>query len=108
MIERVWRGWTEPEEADAYEELLEERILPDIAAAVGDGYRGHRVLRGSTDDLVVYMTILRFDSMEDVRELTGPDPESAHVPESAKALLSDWEDTVEHFEVRLASEEPTT
>jgi heme-degrading monooxygenase HmoA len=105
VIERVWRGWTRPEQAEAYERLLEETILPEIAATVGDGYQGHRVLRRSTDGSVAFMTVLRFDSMESVRRLTGPDPETAHVPAEAKALLSEWEETVEHFEVRFASTE---
>lgn len=103
MIERVWRGWTQPEQADAYERLLAETILPDIASAVDDGYRGHRVLRKSTGDLVAFMTVLRFDSMEDVHRLTGTDPERAHIPDEAKTLLSEWEDTAEHFDVRLTT-----
>lgn len=99
MIDRVWRGWTAPDAADEYERLLTETILPDIAETVGEGYRGHRVLRRDTETEVVFMTILRFESMDAVRSFAGPDPSEAHVPREARRLLSRWEDTVEHFEI---------
>ena len=35
MITRVWRGWTSPANADAYEELLRAKILPALLASVG-------------------------------------------------------------------------
>ena len=43
MISRLWRGWTSPENAGAYEELLRTRILPGIHRV--DGYRGAYLLR---------------------------------------------------------------
>lgn len=100
MLERFWRGWTDPKDADAYEELLREEILPEIAETVGEGYRGHRILRREEDGAVAFLTVLRFETMADVRQLTGPDPESAHVPEAARELLSRWEDTVTHYVLR--------
>jgi heme-degrading monooxygenase HmoA len=99
MIDRVWRGWTTADDADAYEELLTGGILPEIAETVGEGYRGHRVLRRETDSEIAFVTILRFESMADVQALTGSEPTDAHVPEDARELLSRWEESVEHFEV---------
>ena len=32
MILRVWRGWTTPENADRYEELIRAAIFPGILA----------------------------------------------------------------------------
>ena len=40
MITRIWHGWTTPENADTYEELLRTEILPDIAQKGIPGYRG--------------------------------------------------------------------
>jgi len=45
MITRTWRGWTTPSNADAYETLLRETILPGIAARGIDGYHGAHLLR---------------------------------------------------------------
>src|SRR5688500_14559643 len=38
MIARVWRGWTNAENADAYETLLKEVVYPGLQDI--DGYRG--------------------------------------------------------------------
>jgi hypothetical protein len=35
MIARHWRGWTRPENADAYESLLLDNILPSIRSIPG-------------------------------------------------------------------------
>ena len=43
MIARLWRGWTSRENADAYERLLRERVLPGLKRL--DGYRGGYILR---------------------------------------------------------------
>jgi hypothetical protein len=32
MIARLWHGWTTPENADVYENLLKTEIFPGIAA----------------------------------------------------------------------------
>ena len=43
MIARHWRGWTKVENADAYEALLKNNVLPGLKRV--DGYRGGYVLR---------------------------------------------------------------
>ncbi len=40
MISRIWRGWTTPENAARYEQLLRTDILPKITAKGISGYRG--------------------------------------------------------------------
>lgn len=105
MIARVWRGWTAPEDADRYERLLRTEILPDIASQSGEGFRGAEVYRRPAGDEVAFMTILRFVSMEAVREFVGDDPQDAHVPPSARSLLRRFEDEVAHYEVVLDDRE---
>ncbi len=39
MICRYWRGWTTPENADAYEKLIRHDIMPGIAARNIPGFR---------------------------------------------------------------------
>jgi len=38
MIARHWRGWTRPENADGYENLLKQTVLPGLKAI--EGYQG--------------------------------------------------------------------
>ena len=102
MISRIWRGWTAPSKADAYERLLRERILPGIAAKGVPGYHGAHVLRKEGEFEVEFVTIMWLDSMEDVVAFAGSDYEVAYVPEEARAVLARFDQTSQHYEVRQA------
>jgi hypothetical protein len=43
MIARYWKGWTRAEDADAYEKLPNEKVLPGLRK--DPEYRGGYVLR---------------------------------------------------------------
>lgn len=101
MIARVWRGWTTSGDADAYERLLRDEILPSIAEKSDPGYRGADVFRRSAGEEVEFMTVLRFTSMDAVREFAGDNVRQAHVPEAAQAVLSRFEDEATHYEVAV-------
>jgi len=100
MIARVWHGWTLPEDADRYERLLTTEILPDIAARHPDGYGGNEVYRRSLQEEVEFMTILRFESMEGIRQFAGENVREAHIPDEAKAILHRYDDQARHYERR--------
>lgn len=104
MIGRIWHGWTLPEDADAYEELLRSEILPGIAARGIDGYRGAHLLRRPLDDEVEFVTILWFDDLEAVREFAGEERDTAVVPPEARRLLSHYDDRSTHYETVLEPE----
>jgi heme-degrading monooxygenase HmoA len=98
MIERIWHGWTAPEDAAAYERVLRERIVPEIEAI--EGCRGMRILRRPDGEAVEFVTVIRFESMDAVRAFAGEDHRQAHVPEPAREVLTRWNDHVDHYEVR--------
>ena len=98
MIQRIWRGWTRPAQADAYQQLLLTEILPGIAARDIQGYRGIQLLRRETAGEVEFMTIMWFDSLDDVRAFSGTDYETAVVPPNARALLARFDDRSAHYE----------
>ena len=105
MIDRVWHGWTTRENADEYERLLREEILPAFAEAENDGYRGARVLRCEADgDEVEFVTILRFDSLEAVKRFAGEEYRDAHVPPAAREVLKRYDDRARHYEERAERE----
>lgn len=104
MIERIWHGWTTEENADVYERLLKEEIFPGIAEKDVDGYRGIRLLRRSLQDEVEFITIMRFESFDAVRELQGEEYERAYVPPEAREVLSRYDDWSQHYEVREQQE----
>ncbi len=101
MVSRIWHGWTNREQADAYERLLTAEILPGIARRGISGYRGAHLLRRDVDDGVEFVTICWFDSLEAVREFAGDDYETSVVPPRARALLSRFDDRSRHYETLL-------
>ena len=101
MIVRIWHGWTTPENADEYERLVVEENYDTIAERTGDGYRGFEIARREQmDGRIKYVTITRFDSWEAVEEFGGDNPEEAYVPPAAQELLTEYDETVEHYEVQ--------
>jgi len=101
MIERLWHGWTTPENADTYEALLKSDVFPSIAARQVRGYRGIRLLRRTLDSgEVEFLTIMSFDSWDSVRAFGGDDYEKAYVPPSARAVLARFDERSAHYEVR--------
>jgi heme-degrading monooxygenase HmoA len=102
MIGRVWYGWTSPENADAYEELLRTRILPGIHRVAG--YRGASLLRRDGESEVEFVTLTCFESLEAVRAFAGEDYEVAVVPPEARALLTRFDERSRHYEVVLGPE----
>ena len=102
MIGRIWRGWTNRENATAYQSLLETEILPGIANRQIKGYRGAHLLRRDLETEVEFVTIMWLDSMEAVQEFAGQDYEVAVVPAKARALLSRFDAVSAHYRTLIA------
>ena len=97
MLARLWRGYTKPEHADAYEAMLKPELLPGISKA--DGYKGSYLLRKVSGDEVELITIMLWDSIYAVRAVAGPDYEQAVVPEERRKYLTRWDARSTHFEI---------
>jgi antibiotic biosynthesis monooxygenase (ABM) superfamily enzyme len=97
MVARLWHGYTTPEHADAYEALLKPELLPGVSKK--KGYRGSHLLRRNVGDEVAFITILFFDTLDDIKALTGPDFETAVIPEERRQYLSRFDAKATHYEV---------
>ena len=73
MIARIWRGWTNAEDADAYEHLLREVVYPGLKTIVG--YCGGYVLRQDRGSETEFVTVNLFESLDAVKAFAGPDYE---------------------------------
>jgi hypothetical protein len=104
MIGRIWHGWTTPQNADAYETLLKTQIFPGILARSISGFRRIELLRRPSGDEVEFVTLMWFDTMDDVRTFAGPQFEVAVVPPAARAVLKRFDERSLHYEVREARE----
>ena len=99
MIGRVWHGYTTLENADIYQTLLQTKVLPDIARRKLLGYRSVQVLRRELEYEVDFITIMWFDSLEQIRAFTGNDYATAHVPEEARRVLKRFDARSQHYEL---------
>ncbi len=102
MIARVWKGWTPPEHAEAYEWLLREQVIPGLQRL--DGHRGASLLRQEGTDETEFVVINFFASLEAVQAFAGPDYTVPVFEPEARRLLSKVEPIARHYEVRLAPE----
>ena len=101
MISRIWHGYTTPTNADAYETLLREEIFIWIAGKNIPGYHGIQLYRREMGEEVEFITLMWFDSLNDVRQFAGEDYEVAVVLPQAQALLKRYDARSQHYEVRV-------
>ena len=99
MIARVWHGWTKPENAKAYEDMLRDEIFPSIAAGNIKGYRGAELFINEDGNEVEFVTLLRFDSMNAVKEFAGVDEGKPVIYPKAEALLTRMDERSRHYRV---------
>ena len=104
MIARVWHGFTTPEHAEAYESHLKPELLPGLAKR--KGFYGSHQLRRAVGNEVEFITIILWDSLDDVRTITAHDYEKAVIPEDRLPLLSRYDARAAHYEV-VSTSEPT-
>ena len=98
MIARVWHGYTTPENADGYEAMLKPELLPGISRK--KGYRGSYLLRREHEAEVEFITILLWDSLDDIRAATaGHDYEDAVIPLERRQFLSRWDARASHYTI---------
>lgn len=98
-IKRVWHGWTTKENADNYQKVLMEVVLPGIEAKKISGYRNIEVLRKEHECEVEFVTIMTYESLEDVIGFQGKDYKKCYVPDIAQALLKRWDKEAAHYDL---------
>lgn len=107
MIARVWRAQAATTgNGDAYVRHFDESVRPALAAVAG--HRGALLLRREvdTDAWTELMVITLWDSMEAIATFAGKDPSRAVIEPAARAVLSDSDVFVEHYEVVVDTRSP--
>jgi len=104
MIARIWHGWTKPENAKAYEEMLRDEIFPSIAARNIKGYRDAELFIHEDGEEVEFVTLLRFESMEAVKEFAGADESKPVIYPKAEALLTRMDERSRHYRIAITAE----
>jgi antibiotic biosynthesis monooxygenase (ABM) superfamily enzyme len=104
MIARIWRGWTKKADAKADEDMLRNEIFPSIAARNIKGYHGAELFIREDGDEIEFVTLLRFDSMDAVKEFAGADEGKPVIYPKAEALLTRMDDRSQHYRIAIGSE----
>ena len=99
MICRLWRGWTTPEDADAYERIVRGEVIPGIEAHRIPGFRHIDLMRRDLGNEIEFQTLMWFDSLDAIKAFMGEDYTLSHVPPEARAVLNSFDDRAAHYEV---------
>ena len=103
MIQRIWHGYTTPENAEAYEALLKTEIMPGIAAKQIPGYLGMQILRRvseENEEEIEFITIMNFTKLADIKGFVGEDYSVANLPEKALKVLKRYDSHSQHYKIR--------
>jgi antibiotic biosynthesis monooxygenase (ABM) superfamily enzyme len=96
VITRLWRGWTTPTNADAYEEFLLSELFPSMRSITG--FLGAEVLRREANGEVAFVMLTRFETLDAIQTFAGEEYETPVLEPTARRLLSRYEPLAEHFE----------
>lgn len=99
MICRLWRGWTTADNVAAYERIVRGEVIPGIEARRIDGFRHIDLMKTDRGDEIEFQTLMWFDSLDSIKAFIGEDYSASHVPVSARAVLSRFDDRATHYEV---------
>lgn len=104
MIIRRWRGAVKAEDAETYLAHQSGTGVRDYRATTGN--LGVLVLRRPMNDLVEVVTLSLWNSMDDVRQFAGDQPEVAVFYPGDDDLLVEKDAGVDHYEVVDADLDP--
>ncbi|MEO8176022.1 MAG: hypothetical protein ABI626_05115 [Sphingomicrobium sp.] len=96
---RIWRGWTTPDNADAYERIVHGEVIPGIEARRIAGFRQIDLMKRDLGDEVEFQTLMWFDSLDAIKALMGDDYSVSHVPDAARAVLKRFDHHAVHYEL---------
>ena len=97
MIARLWRAWTTPDRAHVYREHLTGKVWPALRRI--DGCLGGQLLERPVGERVECLVITQWASWEAIHAFAGDDPVRAVVDPDARAVLLEFDERVEHFEI---------
>ena len=97
MIARTWRGWTRPEDTDAYAAYIQATGLAEYTSTPGN--RGAYLLHRRDGHRTEFIAVSFWDDHDSIAAFAGDDIEAAvFYPEDDRFLI-DRETTVNHYMV---------
>ena len=97
MIAQIWRGWTRPEDTDAYAEYVLATGIAQYEATPGN--RGAYLISRPDGDRTEFLTVSFWDTHEAIVAFAGEDIDRAVFHPEDDRYLIERETTVHHFDV---------
>ena len=97
MIIREWRGRALPSREDEYPDHFNNTVLPHLKTL--PGFKGAQLCRRRENDLLEFVVLTRWESLDAIQAFAGPHPERAVVEPAAIAALTDYDSSVQHHEI---------
>jgi len=97
MIIREWRGRAPRARSNEYPLHFRIRVVPELRDV--PGFLGATLSKREEGELVEFVVLTRWRSLDAVRAFAGADLDRAVVEPGAVAALSDYDHTVRHYEV---------
>ena len=97
MITRIWRGWTRPEDTDAYAEYILGTGIAEYKATSGN--QGAYLISRPDGDRTEFLTVSFWDDHDSIVAFAGEDIDQAVFYPEDDIFLIDRETTVKHFQV---------
>jgi uncharacterized protein len=94
---RLWKGRATTAKEGDYARHASQTVFPEVQSL--PGHRGAYLLRRPVGRDVEFTVLTLWDSMDAVRGFAGPEPGKAVVEPAARAALSDFDETVTHYEI---------
>ena len=102
MIVRIWHGWTDVDDEQAYARHATDRVFPSLTAI--RGYRGALLLRRRDPSEVEFIVQTMWDSLDALRGFAGDIVDRAVVEHAAEKVLSRFDRMVRHYDILAAAE----
>ena len=99
-IIRTWKGWTTHKNAPIYEDMLINEVFPAVKRKGVVGLEKVSISTLKNKDEIEFFLVLQFDSLDSVKMFAGENYKMAYIPENAKRVLSRYDNTADHFELK--------
>jgi uncharacterized protein len=100
---RLWKGRATAAGAGEYARHVKQTVFPQIKGI--PGHRGAYLLQRSVGGGIEFLVLTLWASMDAVRRFAGHEPDRAVVEPAARAVLSDFDEAVTHYEVVVRADE---
>ncbi|MFT5779828.1 MAG: hypothetical protein ACI837_002787 [Crocinitomicaceae bacterium] len=99
-IIRTWKGWTSLENGPIYEDMLINEVFPTVKKNGVDGLEKVSISTETKENEVEFFLVLQFNSLDSVKSFAGEDYKKAYIPENAQHVLSRYDKTAQHYELK--------